>query len=71
MSAKCRSSIGQVSAKYQRSVGDLKSCRPTYMSVECWSTVDRHSIDSPSTEYRSSSGRLSTATSTDIAADIT
>ena len=45
------SSIGQVSAKYR---WPKKLCRPTYMSVDCRSTVDRVSIDS-----RSPVGRLS------------
>jgi len=47
------------------------------VAVDSRSTLDRYSIDTrstvdrESTEYRSSADRLSTATSTDIAVDIT
>ena len=84
MSAKCRSSIGQVSAKCRRGIGALKKyvgrhrCRPTvdrqaidYRSSVKRVSVDwRSSVDRVATEFRSRIDRVSTATSTDIAVDI-
>ena len=63
VSAKCWRSVRQVSARYQWTE---KLCWPTYISTDCQSSVDGHS-----TEWQQSIDLVLTATSTDIAVDIT